>query len=408
MPRITINEFEITDTDFVSVQEFFQALPDPRSSINRKHLLSDVAIICLCGVLAGAEGPISIGLWAESQADWLLSVLPLPNGVPAHDTIGRVLAALKPSVFQNCFVEWVAELRARPPAINSALKSAEYMSANSPAREQREQVAIDGKTLRRSHDRGKGLNPLQLVSAWSVTNGLSLGQVETADKSNEITAIPVLLSQLELRDTIITIDAAGCQTAIAAAIRAGGADYVLSLKGNQEKIHDAVMKHVMEVIDQPATPTAYQMFNEKSKAHGRVDEWTYYQMPAPETLPRFAEWAGLKTIGVAIRQSKRGDQECDECRYFLSSLPLDAQEFARCVRGHWAIENTLHWTLDMTFREDESRVRNRHAANNLAWLKRFSLSLLKRQTDKESIKMRRSKAGWNVDYLTQVLGLKRT
>lgn len=390
VPRISIREVELAESDVVSIRDYFRDLPDKRSSINRKHLLGDIMVICVCGVLAGADGPIGIGKWAQSHAAWLKSVLPLPNGVPAHDTIGRVLAALKPAAFQRCFEAWISNLRLRPATENPT---------------DREQVAIDGKVLRRSHDRKRGLEALHLVSAWSVANGISLGQLATADKSNEITAIPLLIEQTQLANTIVTIDAMGCQTEIAAALRAAQADYVLALKGNQEKLFEAVRDHALAQMELPAEQAEFQTTQVHVKGHGRIDELTYYQFPAPKTLPGFENWAGLATIGAAVRISKRGDKESDECRYFLSSLPLDVKQFARCVRGHWAIENGLHWSLDVTFREDECRVRDRHAADNLAWLKRFAITLLKQQTDKNSIAMRRRMAGWNVDYLAQVLGL---
>lgn len=400
MPKTPIKEvsrvierMELSESDVVSIRDYFCDLPDQRSSINRKHLLGDILVICVCGVLAGADGPIGIGEWAQSHTAWLKSVLPLPNGVPAHDTIGRVLAALKPAAFQSCFEDWIANLRPRPATESSP---------------DREQVAIDGKVLRRSHDRKRGLEPLHLVSAWSVANGISLGQLATADKSNEITAIPQLIEQTHLANTIVTIDAMGCQTEIAAKIRDAEADYVLALKGNQEKLFDAVRDHALAQMELPADQAEYQSTQVNVAGHGRIDELTYYQFPAPKTLPGFGNWAGLATIGVAVRISKRGDKASDECRYFLSSLPLDVRQFARCVRGHWAIENGLHWSLDVTFREDESRVRDRYAADNLAWLKRFAISLLKQQTDKKSIAMRRRTAGWNVQYLTQVLGLNIT
>lgn len=404
MPRVSIREVELTESDLVSIQDFFNDIPDARSTINRKHLLSDLLVICICGVLAGADGPIGIGQWAQSHAAWLQSVLPLPNGIPSHDTLGRALAALKPAAFQACFEAWISSLRQLPPPQTAT-------DRERPAAERaadREQVAIDGKVLRRSHDRRQGWAALQLVSAWSVTRGISLGQLATADKSNEITAFPELIKQLHLEKTIVTIDAAGCQKEIAAAIRAGQADYVLALKGNHEKLYVAVVTHALEQMELPAEQAAYQTVQEIVKGHGRIDELTYYQFPAPTTLPGIKEWAGLATIGVAVRISKRGDKVSDECRYYLSSLPLEVKPFARCVRGHWGIENSLHWTLDVTFREDECRVRDRHAADNLAWLKRFAITLLKQQTDKSSIAMRRRTAGWNVNYLAQVLGLNKT
>ena len=269
------------------------------------------------------------------------------------------------------------------------------------------QIAIDGKVLRRSHDRRKGLGPLWLVSAWSVDRSISLGQLATDEKSNEITAIPELLENIEMKDAVVTIDAAGCQRKIAKTIIDGKGDYVLSLKGNQGKTHDAVATYIQEQMENDFADIKVERFSETLKGHGRKDEITYYQMQVPTDLTNREKWAELKTIGVAIRYSECGDKWSTEARYYINSIAMDVKRFARFVRGHWSIESTLHWWLDMTFREDESRVRDRNTTNNLAWLKRFGLSLLKQQNDKHSIAMRRRVAGWNLDYLAQVLGIPK-
>ena len=269
------------------------------------------------------------------------------------------------------------------------------------------QIAIDGKVLRRSHDRRKGLGPLWLVSAWSVDRSISLGQLATDEKSNEITAIPELLENIEMKDAVVTIDAAGCQRKIAKTIIDGKGDYVLSLKGNQGKTHDAVATYTQEQMENDFADIKVERFSETLKGHGRKDEITYYQMQVPTDLTNREKWAGLKAIGVAIRYSECGDKWSTEARYYINSIAMDVKRFARFVRGHWSIESTLHWWLDMSFREDESRVRDRNTTNNLAWLKRFGLSLLKQQNDKHSIAMRRRVAGWNLDYLAQVLGIPK-
>lgn len=377
--------------DVVSILDYFQDLEDPRCSINRLHLLGDLIVICVCGVLAGADGPQAIGIWAQQHEPWLRRYLSLPNGVPSHDTVGRLLAMLKPSAFQTCFQAWINNLRNRPA---DASDQAAY-----------EVVAIDGKALRRSHDRKRSLGPLFMVSAWSVERGISLGQLATEEKSNEITAIPQLLDQINVQGATVTIDAAGCQKKIAAKIIERGGEYVLSLKGNQSKLRQAVEAWIMKHMENDFADVTVRHHVETVKGHGRVDTVEYFQLSAPKSLPGFSRWRGLRTIGVAIRTSDQGEQQTVEVRYFISSLRLGVRRFAHAIRGHWAIENTLHWCLDVTFREDESRVRDRHAADNLAWLKRFAISLLKQQTDKESIAMRRRKAGWNVDYLMQVLGI---
>lgn len=373
--------------DVDSIMQEFGDLDDPRSTINRHHVLGDLIVICIMAVIAGADGPLAIGTWAENNKDWLNERLELPHGIPSHDTIGRLLAALSPMAFQTCFESWIASVTA-PDGV-----------------EDLKQIAIDGKVLRRSHDRRKGLGPLWLVSAWSVDRGISLGQLATEEKSNEIKAIPELLANIEIENSVITIDAAGCQRKIAKIIVDGKGDYVLSLKGNQGKIHEAVATYIEQQMENDFADIEVERYSETLKGHGRKDEITYYQMPVPDDLVNRQKWAGLKTIGIAIRNSETGDKWSSEVRYYINSIPMNAKRFARFVRGHWAIESTLHWCLDVTFREDESRVRDRNTATNLAWLKRFGLSLLKQQNDKHSIAMRRRVAAWNLDYLAQVLGI---
>ena len=384
---------KVEESDAVSILEFFKDLPDPRSSINRKHLLREIMLICICAVVSGADGPQAIGRWALSKAKWLKKVLTLPNGVPSHDTIGRVLAALKPAAFQACFASWTAQLQDA------------YVL---PEAGEIKQIAIDGKALRRSHDKRKSLGPLFLVSAWSVECGLSLGQLATAEKSNEITAIPALLENLDVRGAIVTIDAAGCQKNIARQIINGGGDFLLSLKGNQGNIHKDVVTFVEEQMANDFRDVPARRLCVTEKSHGREVTYWYTQLLVPESLRGRKQWANLKTIGVAVRHCRQGDKETYDTRYFLSSLPLGVKRFARAVRGHWAIENTLHWCLDVTFREDESRLRDRIAGENIAWLKRFALGLLKQVNDKESIAMRRRMAGWNDDFLAQVLAIPCT
>jgi len=379
----------VTHDDAVSILEYFEDLEDPRSTINRLHLLGDLIVISVCGVLAGADGPKAIGVWAQAHQDWLQKYLELPNGIPSHDTIGRLLAALKPAAFQTCFNRWIESLR---------------QSSDDEGNE--EIIAIDGKALRRSHNRRKSLGPLFLVSAWSVQRGISLGQLATAEKSNEITAIPELLDNIELNNATVTIDAAGCQKNIAAKIVDKGGDYLLALKGNQGNLYQAAMDWVLEQMENDFATTTVRRFAETVKGHGREDTVEYFHMPVPASLPGKSLWKKLRTIGVAIRTSQKGGKETCDVRFFISSLRLGVRRFAKASRGHWGIENSLHWCLDVTFREDDSRVRNRLAADNLAWLKRFSISLLKQQNDKESIAMRRRMAGWNVDYLMQVIGVK--
>jgi len=383
--------------DVGSILKCFEELEDPRSTVNRKHLLGDLIVIAICAVVAGADGPKAIGVWADSNRAWLKQHLELPHGIPSHDTIGRLLALLKPTAFQTCFQNWI-----------STLRTANDPTASETESGKQEVIAIDGKALRRSHDRKHNLGALFLVSAWSVQHGVSLGQLATEEKSNEITAIPELIDNLDVAGAIVTIDAAGCQKAIAAKIVDGGGDYVLALKGNQGNLHKGVEAWITEQMNNDFAQVTVRKYHQTVKGHGRVDHLTYYQFEAPKTLAGFANWKKFRTIGVAIRVSETGDKVTREVRYFISSLRLGVKRFAGAVRGHWGIENTLHWCLDVTFREDESRLRDRRAADNVAWLKRFAISLLKQCTDKESIAMRRRMAGWNIDYLAKALGLNNT
>jgi predicted transposase YbfD/YdcC len=393
-PQETAQMFEAMEAEVESMQDYFRSLEDPRSTINRKHLLGDLIVISICAVIAGADGPKAIGIWALSNGAWLLDHLELPYGIPSHDTIGRLLALLRPEAFQTCFQKWIEALT--EPASQDLMKM-----TPSPQKG----IAIDGKALRRSHDRKNKLGALFLVSAWSVENGVSLGQLATEAKSNEITAIPQLIDNMDVSGAIVTIDAAGCQKNIASQIIDAGGDFIFTLKGNQGNLFKEVQKWFLDQMANGFVDATIRMYQEVVTGHGRTDVLTYYHCKVPASLPGRSQWKGLRTIGVAIRESRQGDKVTREVRYFLCSIRVSVKRFARAVRGHWAIENTLHWCLDVTFREDESRLRHRLAANNLAWLKRFALSLLKQIDDKESIAMRRRMAGWNPEYLSQVLGL---
>jgi predicted transposase YbfD/YdcC len=374
----------VGENDVPGILSHFQSLPDPRSPVNRRHLLIDVIVMSICGVLAGADGPTAIETWATTQRRWLKRHLKLPFGIPAHDTIGRVLEALSPQAFQHCFTAWLESLAEPDPQ-----EAAHW--------------AIDGKALRGSHDRGRGLGPMHLVSVWATQRGVSLGQVAADDKSNEITAIPQLLDQLDLQNAVVTIDAAGCQKAIAEKIVAGGGDYVLAVKGNQQTLHRGVRDWIDEQMADDFAEVPVSRWEEHETSHGRQEHRYYYQLSVPEDLPGRAGWSGLKTIGMALRMSESNGKETGDVRYYISSLRRHGQRFARLVRGHWSIENTLHWSLDMTFREDASRVRARRLAENLAWLRRLVLTLVKQHPGKESLVMKRRMAGWSVDFLMQVL-----
>jgi predicted transposase YbfD/YdcC len=364
----------------------FEKLEDPRSTINLQHPLISVVVIALMAVLAGASGPTAIAKWAALKEEFLLNALNLPNGIPRKDVFRRVLMALRPGAFQACFVNWLKSLRATAAAATGVEQPI---------------LAVDGKTARRSHDRKKGLGALHSVSVWASEFGLSLGQVACAEKSNEITAIPELLRLVDIKGAIITIDAMGTQKAIAAQIVEGEADYVLALKGNQETLHQTVIDHIDEQLEGDLAQACEHVTIEKG--HGREEMRTYLQLPAPKSLPGFTLWKGLKSIGVVTSRCLRDGKETIEIRYYISSLAMGVKRFARAVRGHWGIENTCHWVLDVTYREDESRIRDKALRENFAWLSRFTLSLLKQHPDRDSLAMKRRSCGWNENFLLEVL-----
>jgi predicted transposase YbfD/YdcC len=379
----------MADSRHVSLDEVvlhFAKLEDPRSTVNLQHPLVSVVVIAVMAVLAGASGPTAIGKWAALKEEFLLNTLDLPNGIPRKDVFRRVLMTLRPGAFQACFANWLNSLRAM---------ATEATGVEQPI------LAVDGKTARRSHDRKHGLGALHSVSVWASEFGLSLGQVACAEKSNEITAIPQLLRLVDIKGAIITIDAMGTQKAIAAEIIEGEADYVLALKGNQETLHQAVIDDIDEQLEGDLAKA--REYTTTETGHGREETRVYLQLPAPNSLPGFTLWEGLRTIGVVTSRCLRDGKETIEVRSYISSLAMGVKRFARAVRGHWGIENTCHWVLDMTYREDESRIRDQALRENFAWLNRFTLSLLKQHPDRTSLVMKRRSCGWNESYLLKVL-----
>jgi predicted transposase YbfD/YdcC len=370
------------------VVAYFEDLEDPRSSINRQHPLTSVVVVALMAVLAGASGPTAIAQWARLKKEFLLKVLDLPNGIPCKDVFRRVLSGLHPGAFQACFASWLQSLRAKLAADTGI---------------QQPILAVDGKTLRRSHDHKNGLGALHSVSVWASEFGLSLGQVACAEKSNEITAIPELLRLVDIHGAIITIDAMGTQKAIAEEIVDGGADYVLALKGNQEKLHQDVIDYIAKQSEDDFAQTKAQMHCTREVGHGRSEQRNYIQMPAPESLHGLELWKGLQTIGVAISTVVRDGKETVEKRYYISSLGMDVKQFAHAIRSHWGVENGCHWCLDIIYREDESRIRDKRLRENFAWLNRFTLSLLKQHEGKGSTAMKRRSCGWDENFMMEVL-----
>ncbi len=367
---------------------YFDELEDPRSDVNQKHPLVSIVVIALMAVLGGAGGPTAIARWAKFKAEFLLSVLDLPNGIPRKDVFRRVLSLLQPDAFQKCFVSWLQALREQ---------AAETTGVDKPI------LAVDGKTSRRSHNHSKGLGALHSVSVWASEFGLSLGQVACAEKSNEITAIPEVLRLVDIKGAIITIDAMGTQKAIAAEIIDTEADYVLALKGNQETLHQEVIDYIDEQAKNDFADVKARRHITRDKGHGREEIRSYMQMPVPEDLRGLELWKGLKSIGMATLVCVRDGKETVETRYYISSLEVGVKLFAHAIRSHWGIENGCHWSLDMIYREDESRIREPHMRENFAWLNRFTLSLLKQHPGKDSIAMKRRGCGWSEEFLLEVL-----
>ena len=373
------------------IVKHFESLPDPRHARNRRHLLIDVIVIVVCGVIVGCKGPTSIERWAKAKQEWLGEFLELPNGIPSRDCIRRILSALKPAAFQKCFQEWIAACLLGDVAGSQRT------------------IAIDGKTMRRSHDKAAGLGPLHIVSAWASEQGIALGQLATAEKSNEITAIPELIDQIDLKGAVVTIDAMGCQKAIARKIIDSGGEYVLAVKENQPKLYRAIQSFFHEQMEDDFEHAHHRRHETRETSHGRVEERYYYLAKLPADYPLKKQWPGLKALGMAISMTTLSDgTERADVRYFIVSRYLSGQRFAQSVRGHWGIENSLHWVLDVTFDEDQSRARDRYLADNLSWLRRFAISLLKQHPSRHSIKGKSEIAGWDNDFLLQVLTTQQT
>jgi len=375
--------------DVGSIGSYFESLDDPRHSRNRKHLLVDIAVIAVCGILCGCDGPTAIHRWAKHRESWLALHLSLPNGIPSRDCIRGLLVALKPESFQRCFRDWVAD--------------AIPLDDTTPGR----LIAIDGKTCRRSHDAAKGLGALHIVSAWASEQGIALGQVATDAKSNEITAIPLLLAQIDLADTLITIDAMGCQREILKQVVKGGGDCVIAVKDNQPKLLSAIRAYFLDHLERDLEELRYRYHETLDEGHGRIDERSYYLTRVPRDFAPGDDWPWVKAIGYSVRITRHADgRESDEVRYYLSSRYLSGKRFGEAVRGHWGIES-MHWVLDVNFREDDSRTRERTMGNNLSWLRRFAVTLLKRHPEKDSLRGKMMCCMLNTDFLTEVLSFQR-
>lgn len=385
----------------LSLTEHFASLPDPRVERTRYHALADILVIALCATLCGADDFVAMEQWGRAQEGWLRARLPLEGGIPSHDTFNRVFARLDPAAFERCFLAWVEAVR-QPP------------TQTSEGAARREVVAVDGKTLRRSFDRANGKAAIQMVSAWATEQRLVLGQMKVAAHSNEITAVPALLSWLDLHGCIVTADALHCQKELARQVIEQGGDYVLALKGNQGDLHADVQLFLDDAVAGRLPEVSLQTHRTLDGEHGRHETRAYFVTGEVDWLIErhgADAWPQLASIGVVEARRRvggPGGKESVERRYYISSRKVqaarDAREFARAVREHWGIENRLHWVLDVAFREDECRTRVDHAPQNLAILRHLALNLLRREKSaKTGVKNRRLRAGWDLAYLQRVL-----
>ena len=370
----------------LSIVDHFADLQDPRREHCKLHLLPEILVIGLCAVICGANTWHQIELFGRAKNDWFARFLQLPNGIPSHDTFRRVFSALKPRAFEECFVRWMNAVCAVTGL---------------------QRIHIDGKALRGSRRKTKaGVCPaLHLVSAWAGANHLTLGQVAVEGKSNEITAIPKVLEVLDLKGCIVTIDAIGAQTEIASQVVDGGGDYVLAVKENQPTLYQDIQALTEKAVNTDFAGLNYDLFQTEEKGHGRLETRTYLAIYDPPDLRTLGDWKGLKTVVVVTRERQEGDKCSVEQHYYISSAALRQKAWEEVIRGHWSIENNLHWVLDVVFKEDACRTQDANAACNLALLRKIALSLLKRVPGKESMFDKRLRAGWDEAYLEKVLSL---
>lgn len=364
--------------------ECFADVADPRVARRRRHLLIDIMVIAMLAVIGNADKWKDIRIWGETHREWLSSFLELPDGIPSRDTFRRTISRIDPQAFQNAFLHWLRGLRKGLQGV----------------------IAIDGKTLRGSAWGEE--SPLHIVSAWATEQNLTLGQRQVDGKSNEITAIPELLRLLELEGAIVTIDAMGCQKEIAATIIERKGHYCLAVKGNQKTLAEDIAASFDAAFDNEFQGKGQQQYftSEEKRPHGRVESRSYYTLPVTEALRTRADWVGLKSIGMTI--SYRGEGTCaaeeGEVRYYIMSFASNVEQFARAARGHWGIENSLHWVMDVTFREDECRIHKDHGGENMSWLRRLAITLLKNDTTlKDSIRAKRLRAGYDTNYLADII-----
>ncbi len=377
-----------------SILDHFADLPDPRREQGRIHRLDEIVLIATCAVLCGADNWVQIADYAHSKRDWLATFLELPGGIPSHDTFRRTFCLIDPMAFQGCFSCWMAALMAR-----------KGLTPIAPAPSELKPIAIDGKAQRGSARRTVGRSALHVVSAWAVENRLTLGQVATDAKSNEITAIPELLELLDLKGAVVTIDAMGCQKEIAAGIIDGQGEYLLAVKENQPHLYEDIGREFDEALDRGEPGVDFTECQTEEVRSGRRETRTCCVITNPRGIRDARLWVGLAAIVMVISHREIDGVASDEIRYFIGSAEGTAEDYLRWARGHWGIENALHWVLDVCFREDDQRHWAGNSAENLGWLRKLALCLLKAEKNSKgkSIATRRLLAGWKNDYLLSVL-----
>jgi predicted transposase YbfD/YdcC len=364
------------------MRDHFEELTDPRRR-EVTYPLINVVVIAVCAVICGADDFVAIAKFGNTKRDWFARFLDLTSGIPSHDRFNAIFAAINPAEFEKCLLSWITTLHEITDG---------------------QVIAIDGKTLRRSFDASTSKAAIHMVSAWATANHISLGQVVVDAKSNEIPAIPKLLELIDISGALVTIDAMGCQTEIAKKIVDADADYCLAVKGNQPTLHQGIEDHFAKHLENDFADTPVRRYETREKGHGREENRYYFLCPVPDDLPDRDRWPDLKAIGIAISDTIRDGKQCNEIRYYILSKYVAGRRFAAAVRDHWGIENRLHWQLDVTFQEDQSRVRLGHADANFSILRRTALSMLKNElTAKVGIKNKRLMAGWDDSYLEKVV-----